>query len=116
MQFCAKAKYIRFSPYKLRPLVDVIRGKSVAYSLRWLTINKVQRVVPIKTLLESAVANAKNKGNVEQENLIIKEIKVDQGPTYKYFKPSARGISSVYRKRFSHISIVLENNVSNKEV
>ena len=109
MQFYAKAKYIRFSPYKLRPLVDVIRGKDVFSSMQWLATYKVKRVVPIKKVLESAVANAKSVGNVEKEDLIIKEIKIDQGPTFKYSKPSARGMSSVLRKRFSHISVVLEN-------
>ena len=109
MQFCAMAKYVRFSPYKLRLLADVIRGKDVFSSLQWLAACKVGRVVPIKKALESAVANAKNVGNVEKEDLVIKEIRVDQGPTYKYQKPSARGISSVLRKRFSHISIVLVN-------
>ena len=109
MQFCAKAKYIRFSPYKLRPLVDVIRGKDVFSSLQWLATCNVKRVVPIKKVLESAVANAKCVGNLEKEDLMIKEIKIDQGPTHKYQKPCARGMSSVLRKRFSHISVVLVN-------
>ena len=116
MQFCAKAKYIRFSPYKLRPLVDAIRGKDVEFSLSWLATCKLKRVVPIKKLIESAVANAKNNGNVERGELIIKRIIVDQGSTYKYYKPSARGVSSVLRKRFSHMSVVLSNKDSDKEV
>ena len=102
------ARYIRFSPYKLRPYVNVVRGKDVSYSLHWLTVCKVKRAAPIRKLIASAVANAKNVANVEQDNLVIKEIKVDQGPVYRYFKPSARGISSVLRKRFSHIKVILE--------
>jgi len=98
----------------LRPLVDVIRGKDVISSLNFLSTYRVMRVVPIKKLLESAVANAKNLKDVEKEDLVIKEIKVDKGPQYKYFKPSARGISSVFRKRFSHISLILENKDSKK--
>ena len=116
MLFRAKAKYIRFSPHKLRPLVDVVRGKDIADSLNWLATHKVKRVVPIKKLLESAIANAKSVSNIEKENLMVKDIRVDQGPTYKYFKPSARGVSSVLRKRFSHISIVLVSKDMNKEV
>ena len=48
MQFIAKAKYIHYSPYKLRPLVDVIRGKNAQYALNWLATYPVQRVSQLK--------------------------------------------------------------------
>ena len=115
MQFCAKAKYVRFSPYKLRPIVDVIRGKDVTSSLNWLITHKVKRCDPVKKILESAAANAKDVANIEKEDLVVKQIFVDQGPTYKYFKPSARGIASVLRKRSCHISIVLESKNSKED-
>jgi len=108
MQFVAKVRYIRFSPYKLRPLVDVIRGKSARYALRWLDVTYVKRAIPIKKMLESALANAKHLHNVEPAQLTIKDIRVDQGPSYRYFKPGAMGRSSMYRKRLSHASIILE--------
>ena len=112
MQFCAKAKYIRFSPYKLRPLAKIIRGRNVASSLQWLETHKVKLVVPLKKVLESAVANAKDVGNIEKEDLEIKELRVDQGPSYKYFKPGGRGMASPQKRRTSHISIVLVNKNS----
>lgn len=109
MQFTAKAKYIHYSPYKLRPLVDVIRGKNAQYALEWLSTNSVQRVRPIEKVLKSAVANAKNKSNINPESLIIKDFRVDQGPIYRYFKSGAMGRPTVLRKRFSHINIILES-------
>lgn len=109
MQFVAKAKYIKYSPYKLRPLVDVIRGKNVAYALNWLTTYGTKRSTPIKKVLESAIANAKNLNQVDAKELAVKEIRVDQGPIRKYFKPGAMGRASVQRKRQSHISIILES-------
>jgi large subunit ribosomal protein L22 len=108
MQFVAKARYLRYSPYKLRPLADVVRGKNVAMALDWLSTHAVQRTVPVKKALESAAANAKNIHNLNTVDLIVKDIRVDQGPIYRYFKPGAMGRSNIYRKRFSHISIVLE--------
>jgi large subunit ribosomal protein L22 len=109
MQFKAKALYIHYSPYKLRPLVDVIRGKNVQYALNWLSTYSVQKVRPIEKVLKSAVANAKNMSNVDAENLIIKDFRVDQGPIYRYFKPGAMGRPTVLRKRFSHLKVLLES-------
>jgi large subunit ribosomal protein L22 len=107
MQFTAKARYIRFSPYKLRVLTDVIRGKSVLYALNWLSTCALKRAEPIKKMVESAVANAKDLQNIEPEKLSIHEIRVDEGPTYRYFKPGAMGRSNKYKRRQSHMSIVL---------
>ena len=76
MQFVSQCRKIGFSPYKLRPLVDVIRGKSVRYALNWLSTYSVKRVVPIKKMIESAAANAKYLNNISLEELFIKEIKV----------------------------------------
>jgi large subunit ribosomal protein L22 len=109
MQFKAKSKNIPFSPFKLRPLIDVVRGKSATYALQWLTTQSLQRVRPIKKLIESAVANAKNLQGVETLDLLVKEIVVDQGKTFRYFKPGSMGKAAPQRRRFSHISVVLES-------
>ncbi len=107
-QFGAIARFVRYSPYKLRPIIDVVRGKDVDYALNWLTTYKTQRVEPIKKLLESAVANAKNLQNVESSFLIVKDIRVDQGPIRRYFKPGAQGRAKPQRKRMCHIKVTLE--------
>ncbi len=108
MQFNAKARYIRFSPYKLRPLADEIRGKRVGAALNWLSTSALKRALPLTKVVESAAANAKQLKDVDVQQLQIKEIRVDQGPAYKYFKPGAMGRANVYKRRFSHISVVLE--------
>ncbi|KKP35761.1 MAG: 50S ribosomal protein L22 [candidate division TM6 bacterium GW2011_GWF2_32_72] len=108
MQFTAKVKNVRFSPYKLRPLADVVRGKNATYALNWLKTYPVKRVIPMEKMLESAVANAKFLNSVEIENLLVKEIRVDQGPIFKYFKAGSRGRPRIQRKRLSHMSIILE--------
>lgn len=108
MQFIAKVRFLRISPYKLRPLVDVVRGKNVEQSVRWLATSAIKRSVPLKKMIESAAANAKNRENYDLSELMIKKIFVDQGPIYKYFKPGAMGRSNVQRKRFSHATVILE--------
>jgi large subunit ribosomal protein L22 len=112
MQFNAKARYIPFSPYKLRPIADVIRGKNVHQALAWLTTCALQRVVPLKKVIESAAANAMDLKGIALSDLVIKEICVDQGPIRRYFKPGAMGRSSIQRSRKSHIHVVLEPVVS----
>lgn len=109
MRFTAKARYVRTSPYKIRPLADVVRGKNAVYALNWLSTCSVKKAVPLLKLLQSAVANAKNNGNVAAEKLLVKDLRVDQGPIVRYFKPGAMGRANIYRKRLSHMSIVLES-------
>ncbi len=115
MQFVAKAKRLPFSPYKLRPLADVVRGKDVDYALGWLATHQTKRVVPLKKLIESAAANAKNLQSVESDDLRIKEIKVDEGKVFRYFKPGAMGRAASQKRRFSHISVVLEQKSATRK-
>lgn len=115
MQFVAKAQNVRFSPFKLRPLADVVRGKTVNHALNWLATSALKRAVPLKKVVASAAANAKHKSDIAVDQLLIKEIRVDQGPAYRYFKPGAMGRSNIYKKRFSHIQVILEP-IATKEV
>ena len=116
MQFRALVKQVPFSPYKLRPYVEGVRGRDVSYALRLLTTQAVKRVVPIRKVIQSAAANALSREGIELTELRIKEIRVDQGRIFKYFKPGSMGRAAAQRKRFSHISVVLEvKNQSPKE-
>jgi len=114
MQFIAKARYVRVSHFKMRPLVDVVRGKNVAYALQWLNSCSLKKAEPIRKLIESVAANAKSLQNLEFSDLIIKDIRVDQGPMFRYFKPGAMGRANIYRKRLSHMRVVVES-VTDKE-
>src|ERR1700722_13788074 len=109
MQFVAKARYVHYSPYKLRPLADVIRGKNAKYALDWLYTCRMKKSVPLSKILASAAANAKDLQNIEVDKLFVRDIRVDQGPSYRYYKPGAMGRANPYRKRFSHINVILES-------
>ena len=108
--FRAILRNLDYSNYKLRPIADVIRGKSAQWAVGFLTTAENQRTRPVKKLLLSAIANAKERGNVGLERLSIHEITVDQGRITKYFKPGAQGRSMPQRKRSCHMSIVLKSN------
>lgn len=111
MQFIAKTKFVWYSPYKLRPIADVIRGKEAVDALNWLAFYRNQRSVPVRKTLVSAVANAKDLKNLEPADLIVREVRIDQGPVRRYFKPGAQGRAAPQRKRQCHISIVVESKI-----
>lgn len=109
MQFVAKARYVWCSPYKLRPVADVIRGINASKAMQWLATHKSQRALPLKKVLASAIANAHSLKKVQPEDLFVKTICVDQAPIHRYFKPGAMGRAMIQRKRLSHISVILES-------
>lgn len=106
----AVSRFIRVSPYKLRPFADVIRGNSVDKAYAWLKTCAVKRANPLVKTLYSAYSNARNlHPEVDSmDKLYIKAIKIDQGPIIKYFKPGAMGRANMQRKRLSHVEIVLD--------
>jgi large subunit ribosomal protein L22 len=116
MQVKAKARFIHMSPKKVRLVLDVIKGMNVEEAKNQLKFIPKQACQPILKLLNSAIANAKENYNLEKENLYIKEIRADQGPTLKRWMPRARGQAMPIRKRSSHISIVLDQGEKSKKI
>jgi len=114
MEIKAKAKYIRQSPSKIRLVANLINKMGVKEAQNQLEVINRRAAGPILKLLNSAVANAKNNFNLEKNNLYIKEIKIDEGPTLKRWRPRAFGRSASIRKRSSHISVILGERVETK--
>lgn len=106
----AISKNVRISPLKLRVYADSVRGQNLARAVHWLEAQAVKRAVPIAKTLVSAYHNALQADSsiTNMSQLRIKEIRVDQGATIRYFKPSAQGRISPQRKRLSHISVIVE--------
>ena len=104
-------KNYRQSPRKVRLVAGLIRGKNVAQAVAELDFLAKRAGLPIKKLLLSAVANAKNMG-VEVENLYIKELRVDKGITMKRMMPAAMGSGHRINKRTSHLNILLAEKVA----
>ena len=96
----------RQAPRKMRLVVNAVRGKKVAEALVNLDFITKRAASPIKTLLNSALANAKAL-DIPTENLIIKTIKVDGGPIMYRRRPAARGSAHPIRKRTSSIFVEL---------
>lgn len=107
MEVKAVARFIRMSPYKIRRVAGLIRGKSVEEAENLLDFTKGKAPQILKKVLHSAVYNARQRGDVDVSNLVVKRIMVDGGPTLKRIRPMARGRAGLIRKRTSHITIVL---------
>ena len=103
----ASLKNYRQSPRKVRLIAGLIRGKKVDRALVILKNASKRAAFPVRKLIESAVANAKND-NLSSENLVIKKITVDGGATLFRRRPRARGAAFVVRKRTSHLGVELE--------
>ena len=108
MEAVARARYIRISPRKARLVADLIRGKSAEQATHILTFTQKGAARIIKKVLQSAIANAENKGDIDVDTLYVKTIFVDQGPTQKRYRPRAMGRATLIQKKTSHITIVLD--------
>ena len=104
----AVAKYIRISPRKIRPVVDLVRGKKVEEALAILKFVPKRASVPVAKVIRSAAANAEHNYDLNRDNLYITAAYVDQGPTWKRYQPRAYGRANLIQKRTSHITIVVQ--------
>lgn len=107
MKARAQAKYIRQSPYKVRRVLDVVRGMPVGEARAVLQHTNRRAADPVKKVLDSAVANAEHNFSLDADELVIAEAFADEGPTLKRWRPRARGRATRIRKRTSHITIVV---------
>lgn len=105
----ATLRFARISSQKVRPVVDMIRGKTVDEALIMLENTNRRASYFITKVLRSAVANAaeNEKTGRDVSDLFIKEICVDQGPTIKRFRPRAQGRAYSILKRMTHLRVVL---------
>ena len=104
----AVAKYVRISPYKVRVVLDVIRGKSVNEAVAILeNVNKAA-ADPIRKVVLSAAANAEHNKGLSKETLYVAACYADQGPTLKRVQPRAQGRAFRILKRTSHITVILD--------
>lgn len=103
----ATAKTVRIAASKVRLVVDLIKGKSVAEAAAILDFTPRGASPVVSKVLKSAVANAENNFDLDSENLFVSEAFVNEGPTLKRFRPRAKGSASPINKRTSHITIVV---------
>ena len=103
----AQAKYVRSSARKARLVIEHIRGKSIEDARAVLRHTPRGVARDLEKLLDSAVANAENNHELVGDDLLVKEVYADEGPTIKRFRPRALGRATRIRKRTSHLTLTL---------
>lgn len=108
MEVKAKLRFARVGAQKARPFADMVRGKSVNESVKMLAGFRNKTAEIMKKLIESGVANAVDRKVIDVDNLYVKHISVDMGPTMKRFRPRAQGRASGIKKKMSHFNLILD--------
>ena len=103
----AKAKYARIAPRKARLVADEVRGKSYPEASSILRFINKKGAKIVGDVINSAAANAEHNMDVDPEELFVREIRVDEGPTIKRYRARAMGRATMIRKRTSHITVEL---------
>ena len=104
----ATARYLHVSPYKVRQVLELVRGLPVEDADRILQLCEKDAADDVSKVLNSAVANAEHNLALEPEELFVARAWADEGPTRKWGQPRARGRYFRVRKRTTHLTIILE--------
>ncbi len=108
MEVKAKLSYARITPRKMRLVGDICKGLPVEKAIYQLKLSQKKGGKILNTLLDSAVANAREKGGIDLDNLYVKRVLVTDGPMLKRFIPRAIGRATKVRKKMSHVTIILD--------
>ncbi|MDB9446780.1 50S ribosomal protein L22 [Anabaenopsis tanganyikae CS-531] len=110
----AIARYIRMSPYKVRRVLDQIRGRSYREALIVLEFMPYRACEPVLKLLRSAAANAEHNAGLDRTQLVITQAYANQGPVLKRFQPRAQGRAYQIRKPTCHITVAVAADATAK--
>lgn len=109
MESQAVLRYARVSPRKVRLVADLVRGKPLPEAIAQLGVTQKRAAPIVAKLLRSAAANAADRHGSDVDQLWVKRIFVDQGPTLQRWMTRAHGSASPMRHRTSHITVVVDD-------
>lgn len=115
MEVLAKAKFIRLSTKKARPIADVVRGRNAVDAATILKAMPSRASKELLLVVNSAIANAENNFNLDPKALTISKITVDGGPALKRMRFTGRSRISPLRKPTAHITVVVSGDVKTKK-
>ncbi|MCB0417776.1 MAG: 50S ribosomal protein L22 [Bdellovibrionaceae bacterium] len=108
MEVSAKLRFARITPQKMRLVANLAKGLPVDKAGYQLKFSQKKGGLLLSKLLDSAVANAREKGGIDVDNLYVKNVFVDAGPIMKRFMPRAMGRATQILKRTSHVTLILD--------
>lgn len=108
MEAKATAKYVHISPYKVRRVLALIRGRDLLEALAALDFTPGVAAPLIRKVVDSAAANAESNHGMNRERLRVRRAYADPGPSLRRYRPGSMGRGGVIRRRMSHITVVLD--------
>jgi len=106
MEAQARLRYYRGSPQKLRLVADLVRGQGVVRALATLRLANKRGARELEKLLRSAVANLEQRSpGIDSGKLVVSQIRVDQGPSLKRFRPASMGRVFPRLHRTCHVTV-----------
>ena len=114
MEYIAIAKNINISPRKVRLVVASVKKKNLSSANAVLSVMNKRAALPIKKTIDSAIANAVNNFKADKTNLTIRDVIVSEGVSMKRYHFAARGRTRPYKRRTSHIRVVLTDNIKSE--
>ncbi len=110
MEVTATAKYVRRTPRKARLVAETVIGLTVAEALAQLQFSPKHAAIDVAKAVKSAAANAEHNFNLNRDDLVLKQILIDEGPkNIKRIRPVSRGMAHPYIHRTCHITAVVED-------
>src|SRR5437588_8296593 len=103
----AVARYVRMSSYKVREVLDLVRGQDAERAQEILRFSEREAADLVAKVLGSAVANAEHNDGIAPEELFVAACFADEGPTLKRWRPRARGRATRIRKRTCHVTVIV---------
>jgi large subunit ribosomal protein L22 len=103
----AVVRYARISPYKVRAVLDLVRGHDVERAQEILRFCERDAAIIVGKALGSAVANAETNDSIDPDDLYVSACFADEGPTLKRWRPRARGRATRIRKRTCHVTVIV---------
>lgn len=114
MEIKSVQKFVKTSPRKLRLVAALAKKMKPAEAIETLPFSRKRAADPLVKVIKTALANAKERG-LKEENLIFKEIQINEGPRLKRGRPASRGVWHPYKRRMSHIRVILEERKKNEK-
>ena len=108
MEIKAKARFVRVSPRKTRLVAANIKNQPVEQALNILQFTPKKAAKELYKVLYSAIANAEHLSSLDVDELFVKNVLVDEGPTMKRIKPRAMGRATRILKRTSHLTVIVD--------
>ncbi|TMC11589.1 MAG: 50S ribosomal protein L22 [Chloroflexi bacterium] len=116
MEVLARSRYIRRAPRKARLVAELVRGMRVADALAQLEFSPKHAAVDVAKAIKSAAANAEHNHQLARDQLWLKQVLVDEGPTLKRVRPVSRGMAHQYFHRTCHITAIVEDRPEPEQV